>query len=56
MYYNFTAFNNASEINDYLSGDQYMNDDQHKGLCFGFTIDKLDNSHYSVKLFYNDHK
>ena len=36
--FNYKPFGSSEEINEYLGDPDYMMNDQHPGICFGFSI------------------
>lgn len=36
--FEYKAFNSSEDINNYLSHEKYMLDEDHPGLCFGFSV------------------
>ena len=48
---NIQYYNSLDELNDYIRSDKYETDDDHPGICFGLSYEKIDNK-YKFKMHY----
>lgn len=46
-------FNTHDDIEGYLNSGEYESDDDHKGMCFGFSVTEISNSEVDVRLAFS---
>ena len=39
---------------DYIKDPDYLTDDDHKGVCYGFELKKTGDKTYTTNLYFND--
>lgn len=53
--FQYRAFESHKAIMDYIADGKYEQDDDHPGICFGFSVEENSTTNYQVKLAFNDH-
>ena len=50
----YRVFENEEKIREYLLDDDYLLDDEHMGVCFGYSIVEKQKDDFEIKLIFND--
>lgn len=53
--FRYKTFESHEAIMDYLRDPNYDKDDDHPGICFGWSLTENSNSDYDLKMIFNDH-
>lgn len=53
--FKFKTFDSHEAIMDYLKDPNYGKDDDHPGVCFGWSLTENNRSSYDLKMIFNDH-
>eukprot|EP00352_Strombidinopsis_acuminata_P005043 CAMPEP_0176357114 /NCGR_PEP_ID=MMETSP0126-20121128/14534_1 /TAXON_ID=141414 ORGANISM="Strombidinopsis acuminatum, Strain SPMC142" /NCGR_SAMPLE_ID=MMETSP0126 /ASSEMBLY_ACC=CAM_ASM_000229 /LENGTH=99 /DNA_ID=CAMNT_0017710567 /DNA_START=713 /DNA_END=1012 /DNA_ORIENTATION=- len=53
MDWQFVGFDSYDDIKEYVQADDYM-EDSRPGICFGFSVNEVDDNKYDIDLMFND--